>query len=873
MTIETKTGPLCIIQVYAPDTSYTDTEMELFYDELQSKINQLPPNHKYIILGDMNAKVGRDSYSNWPSVVGIYGVGRCNERGERLLQFCAINNLTIVNTLYKHNLSRRITWTSPDGKTQNQIDYMIIQQNQKWIVKNCRVYNSADVGSDHSLLLSKIVLSTKKIKKLTPPQKKFDVDRLKENEFAKEFEVKIGGRFEPILSLLDTDIDELYNKFKNATNEVTKEVAGYRRRKKVEDMSQELEELCQKRREARLELLQQPSSNTLKEKYKKLNKNVKKGVKKQKKEQLEKKIKQLEEDFRMNDSHNLFKTVRELEGKPKKSLAVVKDSNGKKHTLLSEVLTLWKDHFEKHLNTSFTHEISALEDLTDHPDPDETGGEISKDDIKAAIRRMKTRKSPGIDNLTTEVIKAGGNTMVDMLYKIYGVVWKEEKTPKDFSKMVISPIHKKGDKLTRENYRAISLLSIPGKIFLRVLLNRMRNRVDTVFKETQYGFRPGRGTVDAIFIVRQIIEKARERKIPLHFHFIDFKAAFDTIWRSALWKMLKSIGISIKIVNILQFMYNNTECTVMIDKHLTEWFRVEVGVRQGCILSPTLFNIFLEFVMDGISSLQSKLQLDHCLSTDVRYADDTTLIAHIFDKLKLSTKELENACRKWGLKVNPLKCKVMSQEMDDIQIDNETVAKVNHFVFLGSVVPNTSDDVKRRIALASSAFGRLKEKIWSRKDIPNRIKIRLYYALIVPIAIYASETWTLKVEDSRKLNVFENNCLRAMAGKCVRDRIKMEDIRKQLGAEVNILNLIKRRRLNWFGHVNRRGEDSYVYRAYKDNFPDKRPPGRPPKRWGDQIRADIGLPLLTAEKYAKDRNRWKSCVDKNCARIQPGLRN
>ena len=84
--------------------------------------------------------------------------------------------------------------------------------------------------------------------------------------------------FEPLLSL-HTDIDDLYDKFKTATNEVTKEVAGYRRRKKVEDMSQELTELCEKRREARLELLQQPSSNTIKEKYKKLNKNVKKAVK------------------------------------------------------------------------------------------------------------------------------------------------------------------------------------------------------------------------------------------------------------------------------------------------------------------------------------------------------------------------------------------------------------------------------------------------------------------------------------------------------------------------------------------------------------------------------------------------------------------
>ena len=129
--------------------------------------------------------------------------------------------------------------------------------------------------------------------------------------------------------------------------------------------------------------------------------------------------------------------------------------------------------------------------------------------------------------------------------------------------------------------------------------------------------------------------------------------------------MLKSIGVSSKIGNILTYMYTNTDCTVLIDQNLTEWFHVDVGLRQGCILSPTHFNIFLEFVMNELHNLQKELLLHSSLSTYVWYADDTTLIALIFTKLKLSTKELEQACKKWGLKSDSSKCKMISQEMVD----------------------------------------------------------------------------------------------------------------------------------------------------------------------------------------------------------------
>ena len=142
---------------------------------------------------------------------------------------------------------------------------------------------------------------------------------------------------------------------------------------------------------------------------------------------------------------------------------------------------------------------------------------------------MKSRKAPGIDAITAEVLKAGGEAMLRMLQKLFNEIWEHEKTPKNWARMLVKPIHKKGDKLVPSNYRPISLLSIPGKVFSRILLDRMKTRTEQATGKSQFGFRPGRGTVDAIFIVRQIIEKAKEHQVQLHFNFVDFEAAFDTI--------------------------------------------------------------------------------------------------------------------------------------------------------------------------------------------------------------------------------------------------------------------------------------------------------------------------------------------------------
>ena len=188
----------------------------------------------------------------------------------------------------------------------------------------------------------------------------------------------------------------------------------------------------------------------------------------------------------------------------------------------------------------------------------------------------------------------------------------------------------------------------------------------------------------------------------------------------------------------------------MVNGKITEWFEVQVGVRQGCLLSPCLFNVYLEFVMKEIQNLDSGLKMGNMRMNNIRYADDTTLVEMDLESLQQTTNMLQEACARWGMKINPTKCQVMSNDTNNIVLDQAPIEKVDNFVFLGSNVPSMEDDVKRRVRLASWAFGRLKSNIWSYHNITRPLKVRIYQALILPIAIYGSESWALRDKDRHR---------------------------------------------------------------------------------------------------------------------------
>jgi len=183
----------------------------------------------------------------------------------------------------------------------------------------------------------------------------------------------------------------------------------------------------------------------------------------------------------------------------------------------------------------------------------------------------------------------------------HSVALQQECAPADWKNGIIIPLPKKGDLSDCGNWRGITLLSVPGKVFSRILLNRMQDAVDQLLRQQQAGFRRGRSCTEDIFTLRQIssLEKVTEGRQPVIVNFIDLRKAFDSIHRPALWKILQLYGLPTKPVTVIQKLYEDNSSAVRVNGpgNTSSWFKVETGVRQSCILSPLLFAIAVDLVL------------------------------------------------------------------------------------------------------------------------------------------------------------------------------------------------------------------------------------------------------------------------------------
>ena len=191
----------------------------------------------------------------------------------------------------------------------------------------------------------------------------------------------------------------------------------------------------------------------------------------------------------------------------------------------------------------------------------------------------------------------------------------------------------------------------------------------------------GRGTRDQIANIRWIMEKAREFQKNIYFCFIDHAKAFDCVDHNQLWKILKEMGIPDHLTCLLRNLYASQEATVRTGHGTTDWFQIGKGVRQGCILSPCLFNLYAQYIMRnaGLEEAQAGIEIAGRNINNLRYADDTTLMAESKELKRLLMKVKEES-EKVGLKLYIQKAKIMvSGPIISWQIDWGTVE--THFIF------------------------------------------------------------------------------------------------------------------------------------------------------------------------------------------------
>ena len=240
---------------------------------------------------------------------------------------------------------------------------------------------------------------------------------------------------------------------------------------------------------------------------------------------------------------------------------------------------------------------------------------------------------------------------------------------------------------------------------LKILLIRLLQYVKHAITDVQAGIRKGRRTRDQIANICCIIKKARECQENIYFCFIDYAKAFDCVDHKKLWKIIQVMGIPDNLTCLLRNLYAGQEATVRNGHGTTDWLQIEKEVRQGCVLSPFLFNSYAEYIMRnaGLKEAQAGIKTAGRNINNLSYADDTTLMAESEKELKSLLMKVKEESQKVGLKLNIQKTKIMaSGPITSWEIDGKTVETVAHFIFLGSKITADGDcshEIKRRLLL------------------------------------------------------------------------------------------------------------------------------------------------------------------------------
>ena len=220
---------------------------------------------------------------------------------------------------------------------------------------------------------------------------------------------------------------------------------------------------------------------------------------------------------------------------------------------------------------------------------------------------------------------------------------------------------KKGNAKECSNYYTIALVSHASKVMLKILQARLQQYVNHEIPDVEAGFRKGRGTRDQIANIRWIMEKAREFQKNTYFCFIDYAKAFDCVDHNKLWKILQEMGIPDHLTCLLRNLYAGQEATVRTGHRTTNWFQIGKGVSQDCILSPCLFNLYAEYVMQnaGLGETQAGITVAGRNINNLRYAHDTTLMAES-EEVKGFLMKVKEGSEKVGLKLSIQKIKIMA---------------------------------------------------------------------------------------------------------------------------------------------------------------------------------------------------------------------
>jgi hypothetical protein len=434
---------------------------------------------------------------------------------------------------------------------------------------------------------------------------------------------------------------------------------------------------------------------------------------------------------------------------------------------ISDKIELWEwhDHFKTLFNRSgYENNVNVPESDNSEETAHILNRPITEDEVRKAVSRLKSGKATGTDGIFAEMLKAGGECITSFLTKLFNSIFDKSIYPIEWAKAIIVPIHKKGDLHKADNYRGISLLSIVSKCYTSILNSRLYQWLEDNSKisEEQAGFRRGYSTVDQIFNLYAVAQKCLSKKgQKLYVAFVDFKKAFDSVHHGKLLETIQAEGIKGKFYQALQAMYESLLSCVRVNGVLSEFFDCPVGVRQGCVLSPTLFSLFINQIVShinesgrhGVQLLPGLLELFILL-----FADDVALLALTPYGLQNQLNCLKDCCDRLRLEVNIDKTKIMVfrkggylTKWEQWFFDGTKLQVVNQYCYLGFMFTTTlslKQGTQHLVAKGRKAVFSLAKVFQKCKEMSKDTFFTIFDSKVRSIVMYSSEIWGLNRLDS-----------------------------------------------------------------------------------------------------------------------------
>jgi len=908
-----------LLSVYAPQTGRPMNEKENFYQGLAKTLTDLgkKPGEMVVVCGDFNGHVG-ERVEGCEGVHGGKGFGKRNMEGEMLLEFAGAHQLAIMNTWFDKNDSRKITYES--GKNQTVVDYVLVSRSEMSAVADVTVVRNEPILLQHKLIVCRLVVTGWVPKRRNVFVRKCKVFKLKDprvlEEFQRRVSVKVEGRTGDA-----KDVESIWSGLKDCLLDTAKDVCGESKGPPRHEETWWWNEDCARAVEEKRKLFVAmkksecgddcENAKIAKEAYQQANRMTKKVIGNAKESVSRKWCESFESSCAKGE---MFRAVKRMmkQNKDVTGAGCVRDSSGKLVMEETELRETWRSHYEKLSNEEFDWDRDVLGEELMVCGPIQ---EISKEEVRSAVAKMKCNKAPGPTGLGAEMLKAAGEYGISWLTDLFNSIVKEEKMPTDWDRSWMINVYKgKGDALQCGSYRGIKLLEHAMKVFERVMEVRLRQRLH--IDDMQFGFMPGKGTTDAVFIVRQVQEKYIGKKKDLWMAFIDLEKAFDRVPREVIWWALRELGVEEHIVSVIQVMYSKACTTVKLGAGESKDFDVKVGVHQGSVLSPLLFIA----VMEAISR-----KFRHGLPFELLYADDLVIMAEseeaLLERIRVWKGGLEakglrvnmektkilrchagalgeasgkwpcgvckkgvgsnaiqcNSCTKWvhkrcsgvkgRLKTDPSfqcrSCIGNMQEEQDVarkEVDMGEDGKmelVERFCYLGDMIGaggGAEDAVRCRISCAWGKFNRL-SPLLTKRGLSLKRKGLLYDIYVRSTLVQGSETWPMRAGDVQRMVRTERSMVRRMCGVSLKDKRRSTDLLKLMGI-AGIEEVLDRSALRWLGHVERKDDLDWVLKCRQMVVVGDAGRGRGKLTWESRLDGLMNDRKLCLE-MAADRDGWR----------------